>query len=158
MNIIIAFWRARGCWCCMTISPRPHLMVVERWQTTSTYTSLLDFSYFGGNISLVGWCMGQILNLTRTFRVMRNCASEWRSYPSHDAVVGRLWFHILLYCRLEIQIRPHGSPMWHFCTRLVSLPPVMRVSLPLFTTSRSAIIRQRLRISKTFLAGHSQSV
>jgi hypothetical protein len=38
-----------------------------------------------------------------------------------------------LYCRLEIQIRPHGSPMLHFCTRLVSLPPVMRVSLPLFT-------------------------
>jgi hypothetical protein len=33
-----------------------------------------------------------------------------------------------LYCRLEIQIRPHGSPMLHFCTRLVSLPPVMSFS------------------------------
>lgn len=147
----------------------PHLMVVERWQTTSTYTSLLDFSYFGGNISLVGWCMGQILNLTRTFRVMRNCASEWRSYPSQSwsCCGSSLISHSSSWRDLCIAAWRFKSDLMVVlcCTFALAWCRFRQWWEFLFlysrTSRRSAIIRHdsgRLRISKTFLAGHSQSV
>jgi hypothetical protein len=144
----------------MTMMPR--LSVVERWQTTITYTSLLDFSYFRGNISRVWWCMGAWVKAWTS----RELSEWWETAQAEE--LSESWC-----CGSLIS---HSSwrdlcvAAWRFKSDLMVVLCCtfalawwrrfhsMRIFLFLYSPTSPSAIRHdswRLRISKTFLAGHS---
>jgi hypothetical protein len=110
MNIIIAFWRARGCWCCMTISPHRTLFLLWKDDERRALTRLslisrilVATSHLLDDAWVKSWTSRELSEWWETAR-----ASGGVIRVSHDHVVGRLWFHILLLLE-ETSVLPPGD-------------------------------------------------